>query len=395
MKFFKGNELILRFMFINISSGIAMGMINFIFPVYALSLNATSTEIGLIKGISGFGDLFVVLPAGFMVDYLGSRKMFFASGILGAAIIMLFSIAITPTLLLFAMFFFGVTRSFRIISLNTEFLINMNTIGARKAGWYKGSMTIGGAFIGPIIGGIASIAIGFTGYFAFASALLLAPFAVILAGGKKEEKKSVKNSSLFDASNHFKSLIKNRILMRATIIEGLNTSFFITFTTFITILVIENFGLSPGIAAMLISLKGGATIFAVFFCGQLLRKDNNKLYLFSFIIIILSLITLGTSRYIPLLAIASIVQGIGSGLITLITFTEIGTIDGEKGKISGIFSLGHSTGAILGPVLGGIVGGIFGTQAIFLGFIPLFAAMLLITLMNGRKNKSTGKLLSQ
>jgi len=74
MKIFEGNELILRFMFINISSGIAVGMMNFIIPVYALSLNATSTEIGLIKGISGIGDLLVVLPAGFLVDYVARHR---------------------------------------------------------------------------------------------------------------------------------------------------------------------------------------------------------------------------------------------------------------------------------------------------------------------------------
>jgi MFS family permease len=387
MKFFEGNELIFRFMLINISSGIAMGMINFIFPVYALSLNATSAEIGLIKGISGIGDLLVVLPAGFMVDYFGSRQMYFASGIFGAAIIMLFSLITTPTMLLVAMFFFGVARSFRVISLNAAFLKNMDTIGVRKAGWYKGSMTIGGGFIGPIMGGIASIAMAFTGYFAFTSAFLLAPLMVIYTHASRRDDSQIKpkNSSFTDASNHYKSLAKNRILVRATVIESLNTSFFITFTTFITVLVIRELGLSPGIAAMLISLKGGVTIFVVFFCGQLLRKNNNNLYLFSFTIIILALLMLGMSRSTPLLAIASMVLGIGSGLTTLITFTEIGTIDGEKGKISGIFSFGHSTGAILGPALGGIVGGIFGIRAIFLGFVPLFAALSLFTFMDSRK----------
>jgi len=49
---FQDNELILKFMLINISSGIAMGMMSFIIPVYAINLKATSTEIGLINGIS-------------------------------------------------------------------------------------------------------------------------------------------------------------------------------------------------------------------------------------------------------------------------------------------------------------------------------------------------------
>ncbi len=89
MKISGANGLILKFMLINISTGIAMGMMNLILPIYAISLNATSTQIGLIKGISGLGDLLIVLPAGFLVDYLGSKKMYSISAVLGAIIISL------------------------------------------------------------------------------------------------------------------------------------------------------------------------------------------------------------------------------------------------------------------------------------------------------------------
>lgn len=187
MKFFEGNELIFRFMLINISSGVAVGMMNFIIPVYALSMNATSTEIGLIKGISGIGDLLVVLPAGFLVDYFGSRKMYSVSCVFGAAIIMLLSLAGTPELLLLMMVFYGVARTFRTTSLSAAFFKNMNTIGTRKAGWYKGSMTIGASFIGPLIGGIAAIAMGFKSYFVITSAFLLVPLMVIFARTKRHK----------------------------------------------------------------------------------------------------------------------------------------------------------------------------------------------------------------
>lgn len=359
---------------------------NFIIPVYALSLNASSTEIGMIKGFSGIGDLLVVLPAGFLVDYLGSIKMYSVSCVFGAVIIMFLSLAGTPELLLLMMVFHGVARTFRTTSLNASFFKNMNTIGAKKAGWFKGSMYIGGAFIGPIIGGIAAIAISFKSYFILTGAFLLVPLAVIFA---RENNRSnpirLNNSSFIDASNHYKLLAKNRTLVSATIIESLNTAFSITFSTFLTVFVIRDLGLSPGIAAMLISLQGGATIFAVFFCGQLLRRNNNNLYLFSFILTILSLLILGMSKDTFLLAIASAVQGIGSGLIALINITQVGNIKGEKGKIAGIFSFGNGVGAILGPTLGGIIGDAFGMQAIFLAFMLPFGALAAYTFIDGKK----------
>lgn len=395
MKIFDGNELIFRFMLINIFSGIAVGMMNLIIPVYALSLNATSTEIGLIKGISGIGDLMVVLPAGFLVDYFGSKKMYAVSAIFGAVIIMLLSLAGTPRFLILLMVFYGVARTFRTTSLSAAFFKNMNTIGAKKAGWYKGSMSIGASFIGPLIGGIAAIGMGFASYFALTSVFLLAPLMVIFTrtNHKNSSPVKIKKSSFIDASNHYKNLTANRMLVSATIIESLNTAFFITFSTFITVLVIRDLGLSPGIAAMLLSLKGGATILLVFFGGALLSRNNNGLYLFAFIIMILSLLLLGTGKDITQLGIASIVLGAGSGLITLINFTQVGNIDGEKGKIAGVFSFGHGIGAIIGPIFGGIIGDAFGVQTIFLLFILPFGVLALYTYMDDKKTELTRKLL--
>ncbi len=388
MKIFQGNELILKFMLINISTGIAMGMVNFILPIYALSLNASSTQIGLIKGIAGIGDLLVVLPAGFMVDYLGSKKMYSVSAVMGSSIIVLISFVSNIELLLLIMVFFGMARSLRTTSLNADFFKNMNLIGVKKGGWFKGSMSVGGALIGPILGGIAIVAMSFKSYFALAGVFLLAPFLVILArtNGRNKSPVRPKNLGFTDASNQYKALAKNRSLVSATIIESINGAFFIAFSTFIIVLVIKDLSLSPGAAAMLIALKGGATICVVFLCGQLLRKNNTNLYLFSFIVTILALLVLGMSRDILQLAIASVVLGIGSGLITLITFTQIGNIDGEKGKIAGIFSFGFGMGSIIGPTVGGIIGDAYGVQMIFLAFIPLFGALALYTFMDNRKN---------
>ena len=387
MKILEGNEFIFRFMLINISSGVTGGMLNFIIPVYAISLNATSTEIGLIKGFTGLGDLLTALPAGYFVDYFGTRKMYLVSGVFGILIVMLLSLADTPHLVLLVMVFYGVARTIRNASLSTTFFKKMNVIGAGKAGWYMGSMNIGASFIGPILGGMAVVAMNFTGYFAFTSAFLFLPFLVILARTNHRNNSSVKtnNSDLIYALKNYKTLAKNKILMRTTIIQSVSTAFSLTFSTFITVLVIRDFGLSAGIAALLISLNGIATIFVIFFCGRLLSKGNNNLYLFSFTITVLALLLLGAAEDASLLAIASVALAIGSGLITIITYAQVGNIEGEKGKVASILSFGQSTGVIFGPILGGIIGDAFSVKAIFLAFIPLYGALTLYIFTNGKE----------
>ena len=165
MKFLERNELLFNFMLVNISSGIAVGMMNFIIPVYALSLNATSAEIGLIKGFTGIGDLLIVLPAGFLIDYFGSKKMYSISCIFGSLIIISISFATNASFLLLIMLVYGISKTIRTTSNNADFFKHMNAIGASKAGYFKGSITIGSALIGPLIGGIAILAMGYTSYF--------------------------------------------------------------------------------------------------------------------------------------------------------------------------------------------------------------------------------------
>jgi MFS family permease len=383
MKLFDSDNLL----FINISSGIAMGMMSFIIPVYAINLKATSTEIGLINGISGIGDLLMVFPAGFLISRFGSKKIYSVSCVFGASIVILLSFAVTPKLLLITMVFYGMSRTLRMTSLNTAFFRNMKSFGAKKVGWYNGSMTIGGSFLGPIIGGVAAISMGFTGYVILTGAFLLLPLTIIFANKNGNNNSAVKsnNSSLVESSNNYTSLLQNRILVSATITGSLNTAFFIVFTTFITVLVIRDLGFSPEIAAMLISLKGGATILTMFFGGRFLLRNNRNIYLFSFIITIFSLLLFVMSKKISIFLIASVIQGIGAGLIAMLNITQIGNIDGEKGKIASIFSLGSSIGTIFGPALAGIIGDAFGVRAIFLSFIPLFVALSLFTFMQGRK----------
>lgn len=387
MKFLKGNELLLKFMMINVSSGIAVGMMNFIIPVYALGLNATSSEIGLIKGFSGIGDLLVVLPAGFLVDYFGSRKMYSVSCIFGTMIIMSISFAPNTGILLLVMLFYGISKTLRVTSNNADFFIHMNTIGAKKAGFFKGAMTMGSAFIGPLIGGIAILAMGYTSYYALTGAFLLIPLAIVYAYSNHGNDLPVKprTFSVIDASNHYKSLTKNRTLVSATIKNGLNSAFFVTFTAFITVLVIRDLGLSPGIAAALISIKGLSTLFVVFFAGKYLHKNNNRLYLIAYVTTILSLLLLGIGTNTNQLGLASFINGIGTGLITLINFAEVGSIEGEKGKIAGFFSFGNGLGSIIGPTLGGIIGDILGVQAVFLAFMVPFGALALYTLADWKR----------
>ncbi|MDD1702545.1 MAG: MFS transporter [Methanoregula sp.] len=391
MRFLKGNELIARFMAMNLGSGIAVGMVNFILPLYAISLNASNFEIGLIKAMMGVGDIMIVLPAGFLVDYFGTRKMYTVACLFGAFMIIVMSFAGTPMILLGVMIFYGISRTLRTTSLNASFFKNMNAIGIRKGGWFKGAITAGAQFIGPLIGGIAVLSIAFPEYFMLTSAFLLVPLVVLYVSTTVKKPVNTFPKPCFQESfRYYRYLFKNKLLVSATMTECMNSACFMTFSTFVTVLVVISLGLSPGIAAILISLRGAAQVFVVIFCGRLLYENHNNLYIFSYGMIIVSLFFFGTSTDVLILAAAAVLMGIFSGVLTLLTFTNAGSVEGDHGKIAGVFAIGTSVGAVFGPVYGGIIGNVFEVQDIFLGFIPLFAIMACFYLVIGRTHNIAG-----
>ena len=82
--------------------------------------------------------------------------------------------------------------------------------------------------------------------------------------------------------------------------------------------------------------------------------------------------------------------GVFSGLMTLVTFTNIGSIEGEKGKIAGMFTFGGSFGTILGPIAGGILADIYDIQVMFLAFIPILGSMVISYFLEGRRGSRAG-----
>ena len=62
------NKLLLQFMLFSVLGGAGMGIAQMVITLYAVSLAATASQIGLIGGVQGIGLLLTVLPIGVLVD---------------------------------------------------------------------------------------------------------------------------------------------------------------------------------------------------------------------------------------------------------------------------------------------------------------------------------------
>ena len=374
--------LITSFLILNIVSGTVGGAMQLVVPLYAMSLQASTVQIGLIRGISGIGMLLLVIPAGFLVDHFGSKKLFLTGSVSGTLSTLALILAKVPIAMIALMGLSGLFSSLKMTALNASFFRNLKNMGLEKAGWFKGSMSIGLTFLGPMFGAFLVKVAGFHAIFLLLGLLTLIPMVLVLffhnepvKSGPMAELSEVIGKQL----KEFQQLVGHRALYLPLLTESLSTACFATFSTFIVVIAVKVLHLPPSAASFLMMVEGGVFIFTVFIAGPLITKMTQfQLYLLSVAVTVAGLVSLTLSITFMLIAISSVVLGLGLGLINLVTSSRIGQMEGEKGKIVALFAASVGAGISLGPMLGGVVGQYLGTQNIFLTFIPLFLLLVLL-----------------
>lgn len=374
--------LITSFLILNIVSGTVGGAMQLVVPLYAMSLQATTAQIGVIRGISGLGMLLLVIPAGFLVDHYGSKKLFLTGSFSGFLSTLALTLAKVPIAMIALMGLSGLFSSLKMTALNASFFRNLKNMGLEKAGWFKGSMSIGLTFLGPTFGAFLVSVASYRTIFVLLAALTLIPTALVFFfhseaahPGPINELGGVVGRQL----REFRQLIGQRTLYLPLLTESLSTSCFATFSTFIVVIAIKILHLQPSAASILMTAEGGIFILTVFVAGPLITKLSQfQLYLLSVIVTSAGLALVSISSTFALLAFSAVILGLGLGLINLVTSSRIGKMEGEKGKIVALFAASVGAGISLGPMLGGIVGQYLGTQNIFLTFIPLFFLLVIL-----------------
>lgn len=383
--------LITSFLILNIVSGTVGGAMQLVVPLYAMSLHASTAQIGVIRGISGLGMLLLVIPAGFLVDHFGSKKLFLTGSCSGFLSTLALVLAKVPLAMIALMGLSGLFSSLKMTALNASFFRNLKNMGLEKAGWFKGSMSIGLTFLGPAFGAFLVTVAGFRAIFMLLAALTLIPTALVFFfhtetshPGPMNELNGVIRRQL----REFRQLIGQRTLYLPLLTESLSTSCFATFSTFIVVIAVQIMHLQPSAASILMTAEGGVFILTVFAAGPLINKLSQfQLYVLSASVTSAGLAMVSISTTFAFLALSSIVLGLGLGLINLVTSSRIGKMEGEKGKIVALFAASVGAGISLGPMIGGVVGQYLGTQNIFLTFIPLFLLLVLLAYRTDVQNE--------
>jgi MFS family permease len=374
-----GRKLFFSFLLVNMLSGVVRGTTMFVVNLYAIHLGANMLELGMLRGLTGFSILIAALPLGFLADQFGGRRLYLFGEITGAILNLSLLVVATPGALIVRSGLIGLTMAFRIAAMQSTLLEQLQVIGKNKAGWLRGSNFIGMLFLGPLIGALLLKQFSYNHIFIITTVAMVAVIALAWVTLEKDPRHAEFPPLRFHWSwvRHLvaqvKSMAHNRQLVGATISEGLNSACFSVFSVFVLAVALKVFSFTPQAAGRLISLGGGAFVFAVFFGGFVVENLKfHKALLGSFGLSILGLALLAMAQHGILLWVGAVVLGVAMGITNVLTIMRVSNVRGRTGQVAGFYNVSTSLGNTVGPVAGGMIGKIFGPQAVFVLFIPLF-----------------------
>ncbi|WP_043309942.1 MFS transporter [Pseudomonas sp. ML96] len=369
-----------NFMLLAAFSGATIGMAKIITTLYAIEIGANSLQLGIISAMESLGMVLLTLPAGFVIARFGARRVYFLAS-LGP---MLLNLAI-PLFggwiwLAVARLLIGLCIPFRIVAMNSAFLRQLKRIGNDKAGWYRGSLTLGMGLLGPLLGNWLSGSTGFTlGFVVIGLCFgLMAVYSLGFWEAEQVEPSSLEvgaeSGSMF---SQVLAMLQNLEIAESCLIEMLSGATGALFGTFIILLAMDVAGLSQSQAVSLVMVQGLAAVLGLFGLGYLVERIGRRFaYVAGLSAAVLGLLLLGRAHGYALLAIGGVLLSTAASLVHLVNMAQLGEHAADKSKISGLFNLAGMLGSFSGALLGGVISQLVGLSNLFLAWIPL---LLLVT----------------
>jgi MFS family permease len=371
-----GLAFIQRFMLLAVVSGGSIALGRIATQLFAIHLGATPLQIGAIMAIEQATMMAMAVPAGFLISRLGVRTAYFTASLGPMLVYAVMPFAATWQLLALARGLIGVCIPFRIVSMNTSFLRELPRIGAEKAGWYRGSQTIGLSLVGPALASWVTGAFGYGAAFV-ASGLMFGLMGLASLTFFPDTREAVDAEIAPQGlRRQIGGLLRQRNIFESCIIEHVSSATTSLFSTFILIVAIKTLGMPRPLAVSLIAVQGCTTIASLFLGSRFyVKMTRHGGYAWSLAAGAVSMLCLGFGHSYPVLAAGACLLSLGSTSIHFQNITQLSLSPANKSKVSGLYNLAGMSGGVVGSMSGGLLSKVAPVQAVY----PLWILVLLAT----------------
>ncbi|HEY6008646.1 MAG TPA: MFS transporter, partial [Geobacteraceae bacterium] len=330
---------LLSFLTINFLCGSATGILQLAIPLYALSLKATTVQLGLISGVSGVGRMLIIVPSGLVVDRCGARRLFVASTGACVCLVGVMQIVTSPWTLMAVMFFQGMAQSVSFLALQAGFLKRLPFLEPTQAGWQRGATQLGYYLVGPVAGGLL------LQNSRYGETFLLVCGAFILSLGFSFYRRLTGIHEVADAVvpddagdlRKLRVLLSDPLLLQVLGIECVGAAIFMLFRTFVAPVAVEVLHLPVSAVSIIIIFQGTCAMASMLGGGKLVnRYSASRLFAGASLLVIAGMLLLANASGFFTYFLGSVVYGFGTGLLSLCSLSRLVDVAGEKGKIAAL-----------------------------------------------------------
>lgn len=376
-------QYILGFVALACCAGLGVGVARVVTSLYAVALHASELQLGLIAAAQSLGVLLMGLPIGILVHRYGPKRMFALGGVLAAVVYAFIPLYQHTVYLIACTLLISLCMPMRFVSLNTVFMGHLESLGAAKAGWFRGTHMLGFFLLGPLLAVSLIDSAGFAGAFWWVACIFVIPafFAPLAFAGFQPKDSAAKAPKLgwCEIGQQLRLFKQDRELRYTSAIEMLSNSVMAYYGFFIIVIAIKNYGFSEAAAASLVTAQGSVFVLALFSMGVfLVRWGVKRFYQLGFALVAFASFCLAAPAGPALLWLGSFALGIGLGMLHIVNFTMFAKVGERLGiaRVSGLTAMVGPTGGLLGGILGGWLGHRWGLQSLFLPMAVVFTGLI-------------------
>ena len=370
-EFLRRNHFLAVFTPLSSMMGFGLGMSQVVTSLTALHLGATPFQIAWIAAAQNLGTLLTSVQAGILIDQFGPVVPYMIGSGLIAVAYFAIPLSNSPWWLLGGTIAVSLLMPFRFVSMTSTFLAQLHSMGEAKAGWQRGSHMIGMFLLGPALGALFISIWGFRATWWIIAALAFAttvagPFVFLRHPARRGAGPRLSLSGIW---SQMSLLWKEPVLRQCAAVDFLTQATSAFFTFFIVVIAVRSLGISPLQATHFVNAKGASFILALFFLGGFASRLGAQASIkASFSVLVVALFILSRGKSMPVLIPASLLLGLGLGLVQITNLTRQARVGVRVGlgRVAGVTPLVATSGSLTGNQAGGLLGSEIGLQNVFL-----------------------------
>lgn len=358
------NRFLAGFVALSLLSGITIGMNKILGTLLGLHLGVTPFQLGIIGGAETLALALGTLPAGILIGRGNPRLLYATVSLILTG--MFFVLPHIPSwrLVAFGMFAVGLCISFRIVAMSTVFLTRLPEIGQAKAGWYKGTLSLGIQFAGPLIANFFTASLGLSVGFGI-SAVLFAILAVLGWNVLPDAPPAPKQTGALPA--RLRDLLRFPVVRTTYLFEVLGSVTASAYGVFAILMAVRILHWPVHLGVLLVAAQGLAYVAVLLGGGRLLNGPNaERWYQAGHLLIVAALLLVGGTAWSPAFIVAAICFGFGLGINGLINFSRLAQAPVDKGRVSSHLTFFQMIGGAFGAMSSGWLAQHIGLQTVFL-----------------------------